>query len=124
MNGNDVFALLAKHVVVPVIAIDSVDAALPLADALLEGGLPVAEITFRTAAAAEVIAKLAKERPSMVLGAGTILTAENLGWRAMRERSSVWPRGSTRTLSRKRPTGGCHSYPVSSPRQRSNRPSV
>ena len=79
MNGNDVFALLAKHVVVPVIAIDSVDAALPLADALLEGGLPVAEITFRTAAAAEVIAKIAKERPSMVLGAGTVLTAENLG---------------------------------------------
>ena len=79
MNGNDVFALLAKHVVVPVIAIDSVDAALPLADALLEGGLPVAEITFRTEAAAEVIAKIAKERPSMVLGAGTVLTAENLG---------------------------------------------
>src|SRR5208337_2327273 len=79
MNGNDVFALLAKHVVVPVIAIDSVDAALPLADALLEGGLPVAEITFRTSAAAEVIARIAKERPSMVLGAGTILTAENLG---------------------------------------------
>src|SRR5271157_2208497 len=79
MNTKDVFELLAKHVVVPVIAIDSVDAALPLADALLEGGLPVAEITFRTAAAAEVIAKIAKERPSMVLGAGTILTAENLG---------------------------------------------
>jgi 2-dehydro-3-deoxyphosphogluconate aldolase / (4S)-4-hydroxy-2-oxoglutarate aldolase len=79
MNGNAVFTLLAKHVVVPVIAIDSVDAALPLADALLEGGLPVAEITFRTAAAAAVIAKIAKERPTMVLGAGTILTAENLG---------------------------------------------
>ena len=79
MNGNDVFSLLAKHVVVPVIAIDSVDAALPLADALLEGGLPVAEITFRTAAAAEVIAKIARERPDMVLGAGTVLTAENLG---------------------------------------------
>jgi 2-dehydro-3-deoxyphosphogluconate aldolase/(4S)-4-hydroxy-2-oxoglutarate aldolase len=79
MNGNDIFAMLAKHVVVPVIAIDSVDAALPLADALLEGGLPVAEITFRTAAAAEVIARIAKERPTMVLGAGTVLTAENLG---------------------------------------------
>ncbi len=79
MIAKDVFELLAHHVVVPVIAIDSVDAALPLADALLEGGLPVAEITFRTAAAAEVIAKIAKERPSMVLGAGTILTAENLG---------------------------------------------
>jgi 2-dehydro-3-deoxyphosphogluconate aldolase/(4S)-4-hydroxy-2-oxoglutarate aldolase len=79
MNGNDVFALLAKHVVVPVIAIDSAEDALPLADALMEGGLPVAEITFRTAAAAEVIAKIARERPGMVLGAGTVLTAENLG---------------------------------------------
>src|SRR5208337_3697827 len=79
MNAKDVFEQLAKHVIVPVIAIDSVDAALPLADALLEGGLPVAEITFRTAAAAEVIAKIAKERPSMMLGAGTVLTAENLG---------------------------------------------
>jgi 2-dehydro-3-deoxyphosphogluconate aldolase/(4S)-4-hydroxy-2-oxoglutarate aldolase len=79
MEGNDIFGLLAKHVVVPVIAIDSVESALPLADALLEGGLPVAEITFRTAAAAEVIAIIAKERPMMVLGAGTVLTAENLG---------------------------------------------
>jgi 2-dehydro-3-deoxyphosphogluconate aldolase/(4S)-4-hydroxy-2-oxoglutarate aldolase len=79
MTANDVFGVLAKHGVIPVIAIDSVDAALPLADALLEGGLPVAEITFRTAAAAEVIAKIAKERPSMILGAGTVLTAENLG---------------------------------------------
>jgi 2-dehydro-3-deoxyphosphogluconate aldolase/(4S)-4-hydroxy-2-oxoglutarate aldolase len=79
MATNDVFDQLAKHVVVPVIAIDSADSALPLADALLEGGLPVAEITFRTAAAAEVIARIAAERPAMILGAGTVLTAENLG---------------------------------------------
>ena len=78
MTNEEVFAILMKHVVVPVIAIDSVDAALPLADALIEGGLPVAEITFRTAAAAEVIAKIAKERPGLLLGAGTVLTAENL----------------------------------------------
>jgi 2-dehydro-3-deoxyphosphogluconate aldolase/(4S)-4-hydroxy-2-oxoglutarate aldolase len=78
MNGDEIFSALAKYVVVPVIAIDSVDAALPLADALIEGGLPVAEITFRTAAAAEVIAKIAKERPALILGAGTVLTAENL----------------------------------------------
>ena len=78
MTNEEVFATLMKHVVVPVIAIDSVDAALPLADALIEGGLPVAEITFRTAAAAEVIAKIAKERPGLLLGAGTVLTTENL----------------------------------------------
>jgi len=73
-----VFRTLMTHVVVPVIAIDSVDAALPLADALIAGGLPVAEITFRTAAAAEVIARIAKDRPSLVLGAGTVLSAENV----------------------------------------------
>ena len=78
MTNEEVFAILMKHVVVPVIAIDSADAALPLADALIEGGLPVAEITFRTAAAAEVIAKIAKERSGLLLGAGTVLTAENL----------------------------------------------
>ncbi|MBN2295782.1 MAG: hypothetical protein JXM70_25345, partial [Pirellulales bacterium] len=53
--GQQVFDVISKYGVVPVIAIDSVESALPLADALLEGGLPVAEITFRTEAAAEVI---------------------------------------------------------------------
>jgi len=51
---------------------------LPLADALLEGGMPVVEITFRTAAAAEVIRKIAQERPQLVVGAGTVLTSANL----------------------------------------------
>jgi 2-dehydro-3-deoxyphosphogluconate aldolase/(4S)-4-hydroxy-2-oxoglutarate aldolase len=78
MKADEVFALLRKHAVIPVIAIESADAALPLADALIEGGLPVAEITFRTAAAAAVISRLARERPQLVLGAGTILTTENL----------------------------------------------
>ncbi len=64
--------------VVPVIAIDSAEDALPMADAMIEGGLPCAEITFRTEAAADVIGKIAKERPEMVLGAGTVLSAENL----------------------------------------------
>lgn len=64
--------------VVPVIAIGSADHALPLADALIAGGLPVVEITFRTAAAAETIRILAKERPGLITGAGTVLTPENL----------------------------------------------
>lgn len=64
--------------VVPVIAIENVCHALALADALLEGGLPVAEITFRTEAAAQVLSILAKERPDLLLGAGTILTVDNL----------------------------------------------
>lgn len=64
--------------VVPVIAIERAEDALGLADALLEGGLPLAEITFRTAAAAEVIAVMAEKRPELNVGAGTILTPESL----------------------------------------------
>jgi len=51
---------------------------IPLADALIEGGLPVVEITFRTAAAAEVIAKMTQERPQLIVGAGTVLTQANV----------------------------------------------
>ena len=78
MKSEEVLAALKKHVVIPVIAIESADDALPLADALIEGGLPMAEITFRTAAAAAVISRIAKERPQLVIGAGTILTKDNL----------------------------------------------
>jgi 2-dehydro-3-deoxyphosphogluconate aldolase/(4S)-4-hydroxy-2-oxoglutarate aldolase len=75
---NDRQALLHKLGVIPVIAIDSVEHALPLADALIEGGLPAAEITFRTAAAAEAIRVLRRERPQLLVGAGTILKVEQL----------------------------------------------
>jgi len=68
-----IFDELSRHGVVPVIAIDDAAAALPLADALIAGGLPVAEITFRTAAARDAIAAIAAHRPQMILGAGTVL---------------------------------------------------
>jgi 2-dehydro-3-deoxyphosphogluconate aldolase/(4S)-4-hydroxy-2-oxoglutarate aldolase len=77
MNEEAVYQRIAELKIVPVVAIESVDAALPLADALIAGGLPVAEITFRTACAADVIALLAKERPALLVGAGTVVTAEN-----------------------------------------------
>lgn len=60
--------------VVPVVVIESVEHALPLADALLAGGLPVVEITFRTSVAADVIRRLKAERPGLLVGAGTLLT--------------------------------------------------
>jgi 2-dehydro-3-deoxyphosphogluconate aldolase/(4S)-4-hydroxy-2-oxoglutarate aldolase len=69
----DPLAMIAKHRVVPVIAIESVAHALPLADALLAAGLPIIEITFRTAAALDVIRVLARERPTLLVGAGTVL---------------------------------------------------
>jgi 2-dehydro-3-deoxyphosphogluconate aldolase/(4S)-4-hydroxy-2-oxoglutarate aldolase len=64
--------------VLPVIAIERVSDALPLADALLEGGLPVAEITFRTPAAADVIDVIARERKELLIGAGTIVDTRSL----------------------------------------------
>ena len=73
MQVPNVFERIAAIGVVPVIAIENPDHAVPLADALLAGGLPIAEITFRTAAAAEVIARMAQERPLLLVGAGTVL---------------------------------------------------
>lgn len=72
------FETIAAVGVVPVIAIESAADAVPLADALLEGGLPIAEITFRTAAAAEVMAALSEARPELVVGAGTVLDTASL----------------------------------------------
>lgn len=62
--------------VIPVIQIDRVDDALPLAEALIEGGLPCAEITFRTPCAAQAIRQISAHYPQMLLGAGTVLTPE------------------------------------------------
>ncbi|HET7412071.1 MAG TPA: bifunctional 4-hydroxy-2-oxoglutarate aldolase/2-dehydro-3-deoxy-phosphogluconate aldolase [Pararhizobium sp.] len=78
VESTEVFDRVAEIGVVPVIAIESVDHALPLADALLEGGLAVAEITFRTAAAADVIARLSESRPELLVGAGTVLTPDQV----------------------------------------------
>ena len=75
MMNHDPLPAIARHRVVPVIAIDSVDQALPLADALIAGGLPVIEVTFRTKAAADVIRLLSRERPALLVGAGTVLDA-------------------------------------------------
>ena len=62
--------------IIPVIAFNSVDEALPLCKALADGGLPAAEVTFRTACAEECIRKIHEEMPEMLLGAGTVLTCE------------------------------------------------
>ena len=62
--------------IVPVVKLDNADDALPLADALIRGGLPCAEITFRTDAAEEAIRRVVAARPDMLVGAGTIITVE------------------------------------------------
>ena len=61
---------------VPVVKLKNASDAVPLARALCRGGLPVAEITFRTDCAAEAIAAITREVPEMLVGAGTVLTAE------------------------------------------------
>jgi len=75
---NDVLKEIYKIGIVPVIAIEDAEDAAPLAKALIDGGLPVAEVTFRTAAAKDAIAIIAKEYPDMLVGAGTVLTKEQV----------------------------------------------
>lgn len=70
---------LLKRPVIPVIVIEDADDAVPLAEALLKGGIDIIEVTFRTAAAAEAIRRISKELPEMLVGAGTILTPEQAG---------------------------------------------
>jgi 2-dehydro-3-deoxyphosphogluconate aldolase/(4S)-4-hydroxy-2-oxoglutarate aldolase len=67
---------LGKIGVVPVIRIDDPEKAVPLARALLAGGIPCAEITFRTEAGAEALGRICREAPEILCGAGTVLTVE------------------------------------------------
>lgn len=64
--------------IVPVIALDKAQDILPLGKILIENGLPVAEITFRSAAAQEAIRLLRHTYPEMLIAAGTVLTAEQV----------------------------------------------
>ena len=73
---NQILEEISNIGVVPVVAIDHKDDAAPLADALTKGGLPCAEVTFRTPAAEESIRIMAEQFPDMLLGAGTVLTTE------------------------------------------------
>ena len=73
---NKILQTLSNIGIVPVIAIDDANKAVPLAKALAAGGLPAAEVTFRTAAAEDAIKAIAKEVPEMLLGAGTVLTTD------------------------------------------------
>ena len=66
---------LSEMKVVPVIAIDDANDAAPLAKALVHAGLPCAEVTFRTAAAAQAIKNMRAACPDMLIGAGTVLNA-------------------------------------------------
>lgn len=66
------------YAVVPVVVLNNADDAIPLADALIKGGLPCAEVTFRTDAAEESIRRICESFPDMLVGAGTVLTTKQV----------------------------------------------
>lgn len=72
------FHLLQGIRALPVVAIEDAEDAMPLADALAAGGLTAIEVTLRTAAAFDAIARLQKDRPKLLIGAGTITTAAQM----------------------------------------------
>lgn len=78
LTGAEVVARISAARILPVVVLERAEDAVPLARALMEGGLPVAEVTFRTAAAAESLRRIRLEVPDMLLGAGTVLTGEQL----------------------------------------------
>lgn len=75
---SNVADIIQNMGVVPVVVLNDAKDAAPLAKALCEGGLPCAEVTFRTDAAEESIAIMTKEYPEMFVGAGTVLTTEQV----------------------------------------------
>lgn len=75
---NSILEEISLLGIVPVIALDNVEDALPLAKALYDGGLPCAEVTFRTAAAEESIRIMTEAYPDMLVGAGTVLTTDQV----------------------------------------------
>jgi len=76
--SQELISALQTFKVIPVIQIDDAAQAVPLAKALVDNGLPVAEVTFRTEAAAEAIRLMREAYPEMCIGAGTVLNAEQV----------------------------------------------
>ena len=76
MIENGFYEALSRCGVVPVVVLDREEDALPLARALSEGGLPAAEVTFRTPVAAECIQRIASSCSDVLVGAGTVLNLE------------------------------------------------
>lgn len=75
---NTLLEKLSAIRLVPVVVINDAEKAVPLARALMDNGCGCMEITFRTAAAAEAIARISREVPDMLVGAGTLLTPEQV----------------------------------------------
>ena len=76
MTQEQLIEKIKQTKIVPVVVLNSIEETLPKMQALINGGLPCAEITFRTPCAAEAIALTVKTYPDMLVGAGTVLTCE------------------------------------------------
>ncbi len=76
MKNNGFYEQVEKTGVVPVVVLEKVEDAVPMASALVTGGLPAAEVTFRTAAAADCIHEMAEKCPDILVGAGTVVNLE------------------------------------------------
>ena len=74
MNLEDLLPRLRDLKIIPVIALESAADAVPLGKALMQGGIPAAEITFRSNAAEEAIRRLRDAAPQLLIAAGTVLT--------------------------------------------------
>ena len=75
---NEVLMKIGQMGIVPVVVLNDVKNAVPLAQSLINGGLPCAEVTFRTEPAQQSIAEISKNFPQMFVGAGTVLTTEQV----------------------------------------------
>ena len=78
MNRNQIIEQFKKIGIIPVVVLNDAKDALPLGKALCDGGLPCAEVTFRTEAAEESIRLMAEAYPKLLVGAGTVLTREQV----------------------------------------------
>lgn len=98
--------------VVPVVVLEDAEDAVPLAQALVEGGLLSAEVTFRTAAAEESIRRMTEAFPQMLVGAGTVLTKEQVDAAAAAGAKFIVSPGFDPEISAK--SGNCPQRPENS----------
>ena len=75
---NEIIERIGQIGIIPVLVIEDAEDAIPLGRALIDGGLPAAEVTFRTKAAEDAIRSLSENYPEMLVGAGTVLTTEQV----------------------------------------------
>lgn len=111
-------SLLDLAPVIPVVVIDDVETAVPMARALVSGDLPVIEVTLRTAPALEAIARIAAEVPEAQVGAGTIRTNDDIAAALSAGAKFLVSPGTTLSLVEGMDASGLPYLPGRRPRRR------